>query len=1036
MSLFAKLAAGAGRQKSTDVPSIGGGPGTWSAALIKQDTGTNVNISGPHPLSQAKVAKGTVCRVSFGESRSFLFSLNEENVKQGGQFSQISISARLWDSLGIAKDVREVEIEDISATDTSGSILSEIVLSIKDRYVSRRDLWMFQIRLLGCVVYRGFAPPFDQLLRCSSVCVEAILGAENEPVVYGMVGPQTRVIVRSNSAQICLIVNVSKELWTFDSVTLQPVFTKVVQAVSRGIEDAISRGKNHFLTITLSGRLTDSESLTGDLDLYDVIFEGPLGTLSPKKLRSDLIEFFNQYPSKIGWKDNLFYNPDLPAISLNWFAPRTENNDPNLNFVRDTANCACAPPESTLTESFRPSKAVRTNLLESINLCISHFAKHHLDRKLNVTGTQITIITANCGALQVDDPSLVEVSRVRLTSTSCAVSIVSVGPKQVVTSPTAIFVGSEKTRFFCPWLSMSHFQSDFPTGGSEIFSLETNRSFPLFKPPAMTCSLAPKDRVIPEPFVGKESSVLRPTDGQLLNLGLVSPRLQRVAVEASIKASDIKPIDNWIVQGEGFKTLHDLIGIRLSLDMQMVDISGSETVGGGSSSTPPLTPPPSESLMTESSAFGVKVNRASMRDTHIQKVFLRGGGDEERSMWMLNRLDSGNVYVSKVSVVVQAAESSTPFVSVEYNYMLRRLINDSALSDPCEIIACKSCQSISCFESLQTTRFMTAPPMPWNVLDEIISNPFVQQTLPSTVPYNAHPVPPELEGFRWKLRSSVRTGLFCLILPNNNSADISSSYTGLSLGQDFLPPSLGPVTAAEAASNFLDWLRKVESILSVPAINVTVLSEKQKRVQGFRPLMVNHKTDWFNFHYEQQFQFPRVFIFSIEWILCNSAIIEDVVSKIAKAAQENDLRIVRLPHAQLFPPPCPEGESQKRCIDDLPFHPKITVKLPERTKPGFYNLLLSRLLESLGMVLLFSSSEECVTEGIFIKGGTTRRPFFSREPSWILMTKNGHIFVDIKAHSVEWFSNHTVSWGDDERINERKLFLLFKQAVHTSLIDS
>lgn len=1051
MSLFSKLASGSGRQKSTDL-AVNVGPGTWTAALCKQDSGyLTVAIAGPHALEQEWIDKGALCRVILGEERSFIVSVHNETMR-AGQASQLLISSKLWESLSIPKEVKEVVIQDVSTSDMSGSILSEIELSIKDRYVSKRDLWMFQIRLLGSVVFRGFAPSFHNILRCSEVSVDRILGNDNQPVLHGLVGPQTRVIVRSNSAQICLIINITRELWSFDTVTREPVFSKVVQLVLRGIEDAQRTNKNHHLTICLSGRLAAATSKW--IDLYEIIFEGALSDMKAKQFRSDMLKFFNEYPSAIKWKENPFFSETLNDTErIGWYSPLRSRKDPNLTFVRDTSFCECSANQESdlITISYLPSAATETNLLESINMCISHFGKHHLDRKLRVTGTQISFISFNSGVLKVTDPVLPELSRRRFAATACDIKLISVGPKPIVTHPFAIFCGPNNDRMDCPWISLNNFRSKFAVGTPPpaFFGVnhlgKTRRC--LYKPPSMTSSLVPREKPIADPFfVNLDDRSKSFSDEDLISLGIVSPKLQRVAVEASIRASDVKPIDNWIVQGEGVKTLHDLIGIRLSLDMQMVDISGSEGLSGSDrvGSTPPLlsstdlTGEPSSII--SANAFGVKVARSSMRDTHIHKVLLKGG--EERSMWMLklNRLDSGNVYVSKVSLASPslAAESSLapPTLSMTYNYVLRRVGKRgqlSPVSSPRDVIVCDHCQSINGSETLQTRRFMTAQPMPWNVLDEIISNPFVQQSLPSSVPYNANPVPLELEGFRWKLRSSIRTALFCITPADSDFSHSLMHPSGISLGQDFVP-STSPVCSSKAtkmASNFLDWLRKLEYILKVPGLSVGVLQEKQKRTQGFVSVIVNcNKTDCFKLHYEPHMQFPRPFIFSIEWILCHSAIIENVISEISKAAEECQNRIIALPHAQLFPPPLPGGISSKECLDELPFHSKFTINLPEWTKIAFYSLLISRLMDRMGMLLLFACKEEAVTEGIFLDGHG--RPFCSREPGWILMSSDGKFFVEIKNTSIDWFRSHTAASLEDMEDS----FLVFKQAVHTSLLDS
>jgi hypothetical protein len=1010
-------------------------------------------------MTQEQLAKGCVCLATIGTKKFPVYLTagcvkpwdSQTNTQQFG----LSLSSKLFEILHLnPKEAKEVILDDLTGQgpknqniNITGNALTDLVISIKDRYVSKRELWKFQIRLLGSVVYKSLPPPNEELLRCSSAVVEDI----GPGSFAGIVGPQTRIVIRTNSAQICLIVNIAKELWDFDCVTREPLFRKTVQLVREGIEACHRDSQHHHLMLILCMRPDN-----GSPDVYETVFEGPISNLDAKNFEKKMINFFNFFPTKIGWLENAFYKEGLgdDDQAPGWLLPTAPM--PSVSIVRDSAVCACTHEEEKSSTGF-PSSAAASCVLESINLAISHFGKHHMDRKLGVTGTQITVITPNNGLFVVEDQNLFCVTQRRVQATACGIRVVSVGRKPVVPNLKPVCeILSTKTTHTIDWLVFYNFSGKSPilrdTDGLDFLAnlLLPNEPSAFhetafqYRPPAL-CSefTANAKKIVPEPFKASVPRIPARTDEEIVHVAIAQPRLQRVAVEATIRASDMKPIDNWIVQGEGVKTLHDLIGTRLSLDMQMVDISGTETL------TPPVMAPttggslsprsekaPSSSMIS-ANAFGVKVHRSSMREFHIQKVLLRGG--EDRCLWMLNRLDSGNVYVSRVALANQRTSDSETIAdgaSCVYKYVFRKSQPSSQQTDVSEVIACKSCLAISDTTSIQIRRFFIPPPIPWNVLDEIISNPYFQRTLPSSIPLNQAPVPPELEGFRWKLRSSIRTGLFCLIPRDEGFSHFCPSNSAGMLGSDI--PILAPnVSSSTVASRFLDWLRKTETLFNIGSLNITVLGDKSKRSSraGTVPHLIQaeNANEWFHFHADPVFQFPKLFAFSLEWILCHSAIIDQVVQRLEQFAQEDSFMLVRLPHAQLFPLPAPGGEAD--VVDPLPFHPRTVIKLPEWTKASFFGLLVSRLMDQLGMLLLFRNREPGSPEGFFVGPGRGTI-YFSRQVGWMLVNKAGTVLVEISNSSVDWIENCTNSWTAGRPAVDSKLFLLFKQCVHTSLIDS
>ena len=1052
-SLFAKLTSSQPKPIKSSGDSSETGSVSWTATLNRQDN-THLCLSSAHvvvsspPLNSLKIEKGCICRVLIGpNSEPFLISVDSASVTSGIPAKSIAICPRLLESLVVGKDVKSVTIEEISDGESiAQNTLTDLVIGIKDRYVSKRDLWAFQIRLLGSVVYRSLSPPFSEMLNCSSVTVEDLSCGSKKSIISGIVGPQTRVVIRSFSSQLVIVISITSDLWEIDSQTREIKFMKMVSAVCDGLEKAKTDDRNHHLLLIGTCRPTvlANNDMDGCRDIYEVFFEGQIDRFSVVDFRSKLVSFFNNWPFAIGWIDcpiaiHKNSRDDGVVDFPNWFTPPL--TDSRANFVRDNTVCGCRVRNGDfkLSSSMIPSHSSDSNILESINLALNHFGKHHMDRRLKVTGTQITLISACNGIFRVSNKSIVDITRKRVESTSCSIRVISVGDKPVcLRSPVIVIFEHEQLSL--PWLWFSFYTSNFaaPNGlnrmektidefarrvekksmGDDIF---VRSSAALKPPPNLGSSLASSRtcRVSAEKILRKQIHPReKRTDDEILDLGIVTPRLQRVAIEVSVKASDVKPIDNWTVPGEGLKTFHDLIGTRLALDMQLIDASGAWDTSSG-------VEPSREKLST---SFGVLVSRASMRDTHIQKVMIKGEG---KCVWVLNRLESGNIYVSRVnligdSMIVRedgdAAGRTTEQVPdhlYEYVLVSRGLLSTrSPISD---VIVCKSCLEISHSVSFEKRKFFIPQPLPWNLLDDVIANPYMQQSLPSTVPNNQS-IPQELVGTRWKFRSAIRTQLFALVPKEDEFCHLFSSNVA-SLGScDSLTSPLAP---SPVTSRLLDWTTRVGNLIGTP-LPVSVVGKKNTTT-GFIPTIVRQRgSDWFIIHIDPNFVFPKLFVVSIEWILCQSSVIESVIDSMKKFAIEDGFDFVQLPHSQLFPQPAPSSSIH---FDELPFHQKISLLLPNSVNPMCYHFLVSRMVDQLGLLVVFASREFTHPEGF---AGQTM--VFSRQPGWILMDKSGSFYVAISSREVEWIPSR---FSEVEKSHDMtSSFLKWKQIIHTSIVDS
>jgi hypothetical protein len=274
-------------------------------------------------------------------------------------------------------------------------------------------------------------------------------------------------------------------------------------------------------------------------------------------------------------------------------------------------------------------------------------------------------------------------------------------------------------------------------------------------------------------------------------------------------------------------------------------------------------------------------------------------------------------------------------------------------------------------------------------------------------------------GMRWKFRSAIRTALFALVPdPNDPREAFSHIMPTSSVAIGSVDGLSGGDTGGLITSHFLNWLSRVKSFLRV---DLPVTTRRQSASSGYVPILVKHDaTDWFIIHIEPTFEYPKIFTFSIEWILCHSAIIDNVIDTMIQFAIEDHFNLVRIPHAQIFPPPAADSDIP---FDLLPFEERISFQLPSTCLPACLYLILSRTLAQLKYLILYNSREYSHPEGL---GGTT--PLFSREPGWILMSKEGHIFMSITATKVDWIVNEAREEMEDD-------FLTLKQLIHTSIVD-
>ncbi|KAF0694879.1 Aste57867_14280 [Aphanomyces stellatus] len=258
-----------------------------------------------------------------------------------------------------------------------------VEVSLKDQFLSRRDLWYLQHALVGKALYVG------KMVRLHGARLHVMeLVHENENVVTGVVTARTRFVFRSKSSRVFWLVQISPELWDMGNngdLYADELIRMVKTLFDRWQSDYVSHG----LTIILFARnfydelppihtpyhsnaiCKDEDDDLWYEDFYKAISYGEDGAaVDMASMLVTLKAEVNAFPHLCGW--------DIDV---------TDDNLPRLRCKGRRGH---------------PSSAANGNVLESINLILNIYEKHYLDRDLNRSGQNLVLFTAGNGVFRVN----------------------------------------------------------------------------------------------------------------------------------------------------------------------------------------------------------------------------------------------------------------------------------------------------------------------------------------------------------------------------------------------------------------------------------------------------------------------------------------------------------------------------------------------------------------------------------------------------------------------------------------------------------
>ncbi|KAL2814200.1 hypothetical protein BDW59DRAFT_178045 [Aspergillus cavernicola] len=313
----------------------------------------------------------------------------------------------------------------ISIVERAQCSASHVDISFRDQFLVRSDMWrLVMSELAGKIIYKGQKIVFMGSIKAT---VKNIF-IRGKKVLSGFFSPQTIPIFRSEAAKYVLFIQMSREMWDFDSEgTGDILFSRVINGF---LPELFKRWANadarHLVTIVLFTRVE-----------YDASTTGLSATLNSENLKNTFSP--NHSPTRD------FYRVVVNDMASGyWTTILDELKKDFRTFLRDVSilklpddpvtplTGVSTGPNATIAG--RPSTALRGNILEAIHLASSHLAFDHIDRDMVHTGTSIIVITPGSGVFEVSHESLASTTEA-LTNRGIAIDLVCLSPMPLHSVP-------------------------------------------------------------------------------------------------------------------------------------------------------------------------------------------------------------------------------------------------------------------------------------------------------------------------------------------------------------------------------------------------------------------------------------------------------------------------------------------------------------------------------------------------------------------------------------------------------------------------
>ncbi|KAI9857873.1 MAG: vacuolar membrane-associated protein iml1 [Trichoglossum hirsutum] len=373
-----------------------------------KDAGTNVSegptigVGGDRKRSPSNALNLEEAINKPQQSKRYVFIAKDMSSEQraGRPNLQISLAAHIANAFGF----RNKSLVVVSVVDRCMNTASHVELTFKDLYLSRSDMWRLAIsELSDKTIYKGQKILF---LGTIKAYVRNIF-VRGQRVQSALFSANTKPIFRSESARYILFIQMSREMWDFDSEgTGQIMFNKVVNGFLPELFKRWTRmNARHLVSIILFTRV-EYEEETDSWRVSDADGFGAKSAIRPETAgKKSCRDFFRVVITDMAsgeWTTILYQLKKEFKIFLRdiLIQPSSCVSKPKDGLDNWESDKDSVRPEYVIAGY--PSAAIHGNILEAINLASSQFSHDYIDRDLIRTGISIVVITPGTGYFEVD----------------------------------------------------------------------------------------------------------------------------------------------------------------------------------------------------------------------------------------------------------------------------------------------------------------------------------------------------------------------------------------------------------------------------------------------------------------------------------------------------------------------------------------------------------------------------------------------------------------------------------------------------------
>ncbi|KAH7561385.1 hypothetical protein BM1_02489 [Bipolaris maydis] len=303
---------------------------------------------------------------------------------------QVSISERIAKVFGFRNRMQVV----VTEADEDLHEAHHVEIVFRDEYLARADMWRMAISELSKrTVYRGQRLLFMGTIKATIKHIYI----NGQSVHSGYFSPKSKPIFRSESARYTLFIQMSREMWDFDTEGAGEImFNKVVSGF---LPDLFKRwlriNARHLVTIILFTRMQyDGELVADHLEgaTSDTHFDSHSGTFR---------DYYRVVVSDMASGDwiNILYQLKK---EFRMFLREVSLVRKPVKQVANKDDVGVDGPMSEFVVAGRPSSASQGNILEAINLAAAQFSKDYIDRDLVRTGISVIVVSPGTGVFEVD----------------------------------------------------------------------------------------------------------------------------------------------------------------------------------------------------------------------------------------------------------------------------------------------------------------------------------------------------------------------------------------------------------------------------------------------------------------------------------------------------------------------------------------------------------------------------------------------------------------------------------------------------------